>query len=178
MTNIELILSDFKQIIDPRKAQGKRYQLHNILTIMVLSMLSGCDNFEAMALFCHQKSDFLIENNLLDGKNYPSHDLFRYIMTLLTPESLSKILYSWLENVELLEPTTTDPTPKLIHIDGKVLRATRTSEHSKTGLLVINAYFSNRQVTIGQSLADKKAAKRRLYHCLSMTYILKVQLLP
>lgn len=161
MTNIEFIISDFKQIVDPRKGQGKRYKLHNILTIMVLSMLSGCDNFESMALFCRRKSDFLIANELLDGKNYPSHDLFRYIVILLTPESLSKILYSWLENIELLEPQTTELVPKLIHIDGKVLRATRTSEHSKTGLLIINAYLSNHQVTIGQSIADKKSCEKK-----------------
>lgn len=161
MTNIEFIISDFKQINDPRKGQGKRYKLHNILTIMVLSMLSGCDDFEAMALFCKEKSDLLIKNELLDGKNYPSHDLFRYIMMILTADSLSKILYSWLENIELLEPVTTESAPKLIHIDGKVLRATRSSEHSKTGLLVINAYLSNRQVTIGQSLVDKKSCEKK-----------------
>ena len=161
MTNIELIVSDFKQISDPRKAQGKRYKLHNILTIMVLSMLSGCDDFESMALFCKEKSDFLIKNGLLDGKNYPSHDLFRYIMIILTPDTLSKILYSWLEHIELLEPVASELAPKLIHIDGKVLRATRTSEHSKTGLLVINAYLSNRQVTIGQTLADKKSCEKK-----------------
>ncbi len=81
-------------------------------------------------------------------------------------------------NIELLEPIAAELTPNLIHIDGKVLRATRTSEHSKTGLLVINAYLSNRQVTIGQILADKKVAKRRLFHCLSTIYIFKELLLP
>ena len=50
MQNIELFTETIKSITDFRKPQGQRYRLHNLLTIMVLAMLSGCDDFESMAL--------------------------------------------------------------------------------------------------------------------------------
>jgi predicted transposase YbfD/YdcC len=147
-----------KQIPDFRKRQGKRYLLCNILTIMVLAMLSGADDFEAMALFASEKSDFLIENDLLDGKRLPSHDLFRYIMMNIDKSIFCKFLISWLESTDI--ETTDGAVTRFTHIDGKVLCATRTTEHTRTGLLILNAYCSNTNITIGASIEDKKSSEK------------------
>lgn len=164
MHNIELFTETLKSITDFRKPQGQRYKLHNLLTIMVLAMLSGCDDFESMALYCKKKATFLRERGLLDEKNFPSHDLFRWIMLHLDKAAFSKILCAWLDSFE--NHLSADESIKLlkekrlIHIDGKVLRATRTSEHSRTGLLVLNAYCSNTHVTIGEMLVEKKSCEK------------------
>ena len=150
MQNIEVFAERIKPISDFRKPQGQRYRLHNLLTIMVLAMLSGCDDFESMALYCKKKATFLIERSLLDGKDFPSHDLFRWIMMNLDKSEFSKILCAWLDSFENPSADESNREKRLIHIDGKVLRATRTSEHSRTGLLVLNAYCSNTHVTIGE----------------------------
>lgn len=92
MPNIEIFTNNLKTLPDFRKPQGQRYKLHNLLTIMVLSMLSGCDDFESMALYCEKKVDFLKERGLLDGKNMPSHDLFRWIMLHIDKSAFSKLL--------------------------------------------------------------------------------------
>ena len=103
MKNIELFTESIKSITDFRKPQGQRYRLYNLLIIMVLSMLSGCDDFESMALYCQKKANFLVERGLLDGKNFPSHDLFRWIMMNLDKSAFSKILCAWLDAKALLE---------------------------------------------------------------------------
>lgn len=146
MPNIEIFTNNLKTLPDFRKPQGQRYKLHNILTIMVLSMLSGCDDFESMALYCEKKVDFLKERGLLDGKNMPSHDLFRWIMLHIDKSAFSKLLCAWLDSFEKPVVANEDKEKRMIPIDGKVLRATRTSVHSKTGLLILNAYCSNTQV--------------------------------
>jgi hypothetical protein len=74
MSNIEVFTNNLKTIPDFRKPQGQRYKLHNLLTIMVLAMLSGCDDFESMALYCEKKADFLKDRGLLDGKNNASFE--------------------------------------------------------------------------------------------------------
>lgn len=140
MQNIEIFTEQIKSINDFRKRQGQRYKIHNLLTLMVLAMLSGCDDFESMSLYCTKKVVFLKERGLLDGKNFPSHDLFRWIMMNLDKSAFSKILCAWLESFDKPSEDESIKEKRLIHIDGKVLRATRTSEHSRTGLLVLNAY--------------------------------------
>jgi predicted transposase YbfD/YdcC len=160
MTNIDLFYTALHSLRDFRKPQGQRYNFYNILTIIILSMASGCDDFESMALFCKKKSDFLIRRKLLDGKNYPSHDLFRYFLMSLDKSALANILVMWLELNETPMPPTEIILPKLIHIDGKVLRASRTSEHSRTGLTVLNAFCSNTAITIGEMIVDKKSCEK------------------
>ena len=160
MCNIEIFTNNLKTLPDFRKPQGQRYKLHNLLTIMVLAMLSGCDDFESMSLYCEKKVDFLKSRGLLDGQNMPSHDLFRWIMLHLNKSAFSKILCAWLESFEKPVVENECVEKKMIHIDGKVLRATRTSAHSRTGLLVLNAYCSNTHVTIGEMLVDKKSCEK------------------
>lgn len=58
MCNIELLTTNLRSVPNFRKRQGRRYELHNLLTIMVLSMLSGSDDLEAIALYCVKKADF------------------------------------------------------------------------------------------------------------------------
>jgi predicted transposase YbfD/YdcC len=160
MSNIEVFTNNLKTIPDFRKPQGQRYKLHNLLTIMVLAMLSGCDDFESMALYCEKKADFLKDRGLLDGKNKPSHDLFRWIMLHLNKSAFSEILCAWLESFEKPAVENESVEKRMIHIDGKVLRATRTSVHSRTALLVLNAYCSNTHVTIGEMLVGNKSSEK------------------
>jgi predicted transposase YbfD/YdcC len=161
MTHIPIFVSALKaDIVDFRKPQGKRYDLHNLLTIMILCIAANGEDFEAMSLFCRQKSDFLIANGLLDGKNYPSHDIFRWILQKIDKKSFGKFLVAWLDSTEPLEATVEDNTLRSIHIDGKVLRATRTTEHTRTGLVVLNAYCSQSRIVIGAELLDKKTSEK------------------
>jgi predicted transposase YbfD/YdcC len=160
MCNIELLTTNLQSISDFRKPQGRRYKLHNLLTIMILAILSGSDDFEAMSLYCVKKADFLRARGLLDATNLPSHDLFRWILMHLDKSAFSQILCAWLDSFEPPCNESAFTEKRLIHIDGKVLRATRTSEHSRTGLLVLNAYCSNKAVTIGEMLVDKKSCEK------------------
>jgi hypothetical protein len=139
MTDIAAFAQSLTSIPDTRKPQGIRYKLHNLLTIMVLSMLSGCDDFESMALFCKSKSEFLCKHGLLDGKNYPSHDLFRLLLMNLDKKIFGNLLVAWLDSITNPDVNATLLEKTLIHVDGKVLRATRTSEHTKTALVVTPA---------------------------------------
>lgn len=158
MTHIPIFVSALKEgIVDFRKPQGRRYDLHNLLTIMILCIAANGEDFEAMSLFCREKSDFLISNGLLDGKNYPSHDIFRWILQKIDKKTFGTFLVAWLDSTD---PTAADETLRSVHIDGKVLRATRTAEHTRTGLVVLNAYCSQSRIVIGADLLDKKTSEK------------------
>lgn len=152
-----------KEVPDFRKARGRRYELYKLLTISVLAIVAGADDFEAMAAFVERKAPFLREIGLLDDKRKPSHDLFRWIFMHLDSAGFSLVLGAWLEysvaNLPL-EINTEAVLPKRIHIDGKSLRATRTQAHTRSALQVVSAYVSNSQLCVGQLLIEEKSCEK------------------
>lgn len=170
MNSIELLVSEVKQIKDWRKPQGKRYKLHDILAITVLAIIAGADDYVAFSSYCESKKAFLIAQNLLDGKNFPSHDLFRQILQVLDKEAFAKLLAAWLqtaiaqkqfEESDFPVPNASVENKKMIHIDGKSLRASRKSnQHTRSALQIVTAYCSNHSVSVGQSIIDKKSCEK------------------
>ena len=165
MHSIQLLIEEVKQIKDYRKPRGQRYRLHNLLSIIILSVIAGADDYVAISEYCKSKKDFLLKHNLIDGINYPSHDLFRLILQSLNKEQFAKLLANWISRaVELQElPNTNNikSPQKMIHIDGKSLRASRSGrQHTRSALQIVTAYCSNHSVSVGQSIIDKKSCEK------------------
>lgn len=166
MNGIELLVLEVSQIKDFRKVRGQRYKLHNLLSILILAVIAGADDFVAIATFASSKQDFLTKHKLIENNRIPSHDIFRYILMRLEKSALSKILAIWLQNaVDNISPSdlskAKDLRPKMIHIDGKSLRATRKGDqHTRSALQIISAYCSNDSLTIGQQIIDKKSCEK------------------
>ncbi len=154
-----------KKIQDFRKARGQRYRLHNLLAIFILAIISGADDFEAVAEFAKSRGDFLKRHQLIENDRFPSHDLFRWILQMIDKQSFSKLLSTWLqtaaEQIVLKEATVAIPTHKMIHIDGKSLRASRSgNQHSRSALQIVSAYCSTNSICLGQLLIDKKSCEK------------------
>lgn len=164
MEGITLLVQEVKKIQDWRKNRGKRYELYNILAITVLAILSGADDYHALSEFCKSKKEFLLRHGLIDGVRFPSHDLFRILLQALDKDQFAKLLATWLSRAvsEKEDWEMPDEFPKkMIHIDGKSLRATRKSnEHSRSALQIVTAYCSNNAISIGQSIIDKKSCEK------------------
>ena len=164
MEGIALLVQEVKKIEDWRKNRGKRYELFNILAIAVLAILSGADDYVALSEYCKSKKDFLLKHGLIDGVHFPSHDLFRLVLQALDKDQFAKLLATWLSRAvsEKEEWEIPDEFPeKMIHIDGKSLRATRKStEHSRSALQIVTAYCSNNAISIGQAIIDKKSCEK------------------
>ena len=166
MVNIPVLLLHLQEIQDFRKKRGQRYSLYNILCISILAVFSGADDFEAMAAFTKEKEEFLQKHQLISEKRCPSHDLFRWYYQSLDVKAFGNLLNAWIMSVwdsDLVKDNLKNHckvAPKQIHIDGKSLRATRTSAHSRTALQVVSAYYSEGYVSVGQLLVDKKSCEK------------------
>jgi len=117
----------------------------------------------AVSAYAKSKKDFLQKHNLLDGVRYPSHDLFRNILQNLDRAAFSQMLAAWLaQTVENTDSIPSDLIPaKRIYIDGKSLRASRTSnEHTRSALQIVTAYCSDNALSIGQEVIDKKSCEK------------------
>ena len=165
MESIELLVQEVKKIKDTRKARGQRYRLYNLLALIILSVISGADDYVAISAYCKSKKAFLLKHGLIDGNHYPSHDLFRLILQNLNKEEFAKLLATWLQKAIALKELSVEelaiPTQKMIHVDGKSLRASRNGkQHTRSALQIVTAYCSNHSVSIGQSIIDKKSCEK------------------
>lgn len=163
MENIELLVAEVKQIKDFRHPQGMRYKLYNLLSIFILAVIAGADDYVAISAYAKSKKDFLLKHGLLDGKRYPSHDVFRTVLQNLDRDAFSHLLASWLSLAvsNQKEIPNQEVEAKMIHIDGKSLRASRRSnQHSRSALQIVTAYCSNDGISIGQQIIDKKSCEK------------------
>jgi len=165
MESIQILVQEVKKIRDFRKKRGQRYRLYNLLAIVVLAVIAGADDYVAMSQYCKSKKSFLLKHGLLDGRFSPSHDLFRLLLQSLNKEEFAKLLSAWLikaVNVEQLPCLPLEiPAQKMIHVDGKSLRASRSGrQHSRSALQIVTAYCSNTSISIGQSIIEKKSCEK------------------
>ena len=170
MNGIELLVSEVRKIEDFRKLRGQRYKLHNLLSIFILAIIAGADDFVAISTFASSKKVFLVKHGLIQDNRIPSHDIFRHVLMMLKKSELAKLLAIWLQNAVDNSSSTTstvatiapnDLQPKMIHIDGKSLRATRKgNQHTRSALQIVSAYCSNNSITIGQQIIEKKSCEK------------------
>ena len=167
MSGIKLLVLETRKIQDFRKNRGRRYELHNLLSIFILAVIAGADDFVAIATFASSKKDFLTKHDLIQDNRLPSHDIFRYILMMLKKSELAQLLAIWLQNA--VDNTSSisstlgheDLASKMIHIDGKSLRATRRgNQHTRSALQIVSAYCSNNGVTIGQQIIEMKSCDK------------------
>lgn len=165
LETIELLVAQVKEIKDFRKPQGTRYKLYNLLAIFTLAVIAGADDYVAISAYAKSKKDFLLKHHLLDGKRYPSHDLFRTVLQNLDRDAFSHLLASWLSLAVANQkdlPDQQEVEAKMIHIDGKSLRASRHSnQHSRSALQIVTAYCSNDSISVGQQIIDKKSCEKK-----------------
>lgn len=167
MNGIELLVSEVSKIDDFRKARGQRYKLHNLLSIFILAVIAGADDFVAISTFVKSKQSFLTQHGLIKDDRIPSHDIFRHVLMMLDKDNYAKLLAAWLHFMidqmplsEIVE-TPMDVTPKMIHFDGKSLRGSRIgNQHSRSALQIVTAYYSNNSVSIGQQIIDEKSCEK------------------
>ena len=150
-SDIEHLVSHLSIIKDPRRENGKRHELVNIIIIAMLSILSGGDDWTDMEDFGETQIDFL--KSFLELPNgIPSHDTFRRVFSILKPEVIEATLTNWLSNLrgELLEG-------EVIAIDGKTLRRSLDKSKGTAGLHLVNAWSAERSIILGQVAVKDKS---------------------
>lgn len=71
------LMADFYDLVDPRKARGKRYALETLLVLVFLAKLSGMDGASAIADWCQVHGEALVAMLHLPYPKMPSHHTFR-----------------------------------------------------------------------------------------------------
>src|ERR1035437_9976806 len=80
MKSFELFLSLLATIPDPRRAEGKLYQLPHVPLFSILAVASGANSYRGLRTFIRVHRQKLNEAFAIDWKKAPAHTSIRFIL--------------------------------------------------------------------------------------------------
>jgi len=102
---------------DPRRGQGQRHRLQDVITIVVMAILSGCQGLKGFARFAASNREELTE--ILTLKHgVPCFFTIRAVLTGLDEQLLAQNFINW---VKIYHPGLGD---EFIALDGKAVSST------------------------------------------------------
>lgn len=139
----------FEGLEDPRRDQTRRHLLLDIVVIAICAVLSGADDYEAVAAFGVAKEGWL-RTFLALPNGIPSHDTFWRVFRALDPVQFERCFRSWMAAAIELHPG------EVIAIDGKTLRRSYENCPKQGPIQLVSAWATENDVVLGQLRIDEK----------------------
>lgn len=143
------IKDHFADLSDPRRREGT-YPLINIVVIAICAVISGADDFVAIAEFGHGRRS-LLEKFLDLRAGIPSHDRFNAIFAAIKPAEFERCLLSWITALHDVSEG------QIVAIDGKTLRRSFDAASSKAAIHMVSAWATANHISLGQVVVDDKS---------------------
>lgn len=140
--NGQAIIDSFSQLNDTRVKGRCLYRLIDIIFISVCAILCGAKHWNEIEEFGRQRLSW-IKKFLPSLHDIPSHQTFCRIFSLIPAAELLACFIDWSVSNNTLAQYD------MIAIDGKTLRSSGNKAASQKPLHLINAYVTNRGITIG-----------------------------
>jgi predicted transposase YbfD/YdcC len=145
------IQAHFADLPDPRRAQGKRHRLSDMIVIAVTAVICCADGWSDVADFGRAKLKWF--GTFLDlPHGIPCQDTFERVFARLDPDAFERCFTSWTEAL------AGSSRGKLVAIDGKRLRRSfaHAWDHS-TATHLVSAFAHENATVLGQLAVDCKA---------------------
>lgn len=140
------LLAHFHDLIDPRKARGKRYHLVTLLVLIFLAKLSGMDSPSAIADWCQVHREALVELLHLQYPKLPKHNTIRRVYAeILDEEGFEQRMRTY-----NAQQRGAQGTSHLVAMDGKKERGTIPPGETQ-GEATIAVYDPEHQEVIAQA---------------------------
>ena len=139
----------FGSLEDPRDRRGLLHELHDIITIALLAIICGADEFTEMEEFGRSKEGFL--RQFLELRNgIPSHDTFGRVFAAICPDAFRKCFIAWVKSL-------CDLKGDIVNIDGKALRHSYDTAEDKAMIYMVSAWANANNMVLGQVKVDDKS---------------------
>lgn len=139
------LMEILEEVPDPRCARGVRYRFSHLLLMCVYAVLAG--HSVAMEIAYYAELNFDYFRTLLKIEKIPSHDTFSRVLRLADFEALSVSLGGWLRGnfPEIYEKYQ---DRKVLHIDGKAVRAASGKSKGEKPIYHLNAMYEGESVGV------------------------------
>lgn len=134
----------FGELVDPRRDRGKNHVLIEIITMAVVAVIGGANDWVHVELFCRSKETWLRSDLKLKLPNgIPSHDTFGRVFSLLEPEALQRCFINWVRAMVQLK------VGEVVALDGKHLRGSHDRFHGKDAVTMLNVCATESGLALG-----------------------------
>lgn len=141
-------LESFEPLEDPRQRGKVLYPLDEVLLLVLLGVIAGCESWVEIARYGEKKLALLRRfRPFKDGT--PSHDQLGDIFAVLDAEQFQTCFVAWVAGLTGLDAS-------LIAIDGKTLRRSYQEGGAKAPIHMVSAWSCGQSMVLGQvKVADK-----------------------
>ncbi len=144
------IIEHFATLTDPRVDRTKEHSLLTILTIALCAVISGADEWVAMAEYGNAKRDWFATFLALPN-GIPSHDTFGRVFAALDPDEFEHCFLSWVQSA------VAQTAGAVVAVDGKTARRSHDRGAGKAAIHMVSAWASANRLVLGQVATDEKS---------------------
>jgi DDE family transposase len=118
LKSFKYVLSRLATIPDPRRAEGKLYQLPHVLLFSILAIVSGANSYRGIRTFIKVHRRNLNKAFKINWKRPPAHTAIRYILQGLNGADVEKVFREHADELNF----AARPGARVIAFDGKALK--------------------------------------------------------
>lgn len=149
------LLRFFDELPDPRSKVNRLHRLGDVIVIAICAVIATADGPTAIASWAKLNEPWL-RKHLKLPRGIPGKDTFRRVLSLLHPAAFQQCFQEWLKSLNVSADDESDGN-RHIAIDGKTLRRSHDRKNGLGPLHIVNAWASDRGITLGQVATDEKS---------------------
>lgn len=150
-------LSLLSQIPDPRRAQGKKWQLGPVLLSTILAILSGATSYRKVHRFIEAHRERFNETFGFGWKTAPAYSAVRTIVLGLDGAEVERVFRAHAAALSGGEPSEDVETMPVVAIDGKTLRHSFDAFNDRKAAHVLSAFATDDALILGHLEVDEKS---------------------
>ena len=144
-------------IPDPRRAQGKKWQLGPVMLAAILAILSGATSYRKVHRFIEAHGEHLNEAFGFGWKSAPAYSAVRAILRGLDSDEVERVFRR--HAVELSRTGSVEDVEAMpvVAIDGKTLRHSFDAFNDRKAAHVLSAFAAADALILGHLEVDEKS---------------------
>ena len=144
------LMEHFSSLEDPRRAQGRRHNLLDIVAMTICAVVAGAEGWDDVELFARCKVQWF--RRFLELPNgIPCSDTFARVFARLDPDRFRDCFRAWASSAHRLTQG------EVIAVDGKTLRRSHDRRADKEAIHMVSARATENSLVLGQARTDAKS---------------------
>ena len=157
MKSFERFLSHLAAIPDPRRAEGKLYQLPHVLLFSILAIVSGANSYRGIRTFIKVHRRKLNKAFKISWKRPPAHTAIRYILQGLTTADVEIAFRKHAAHLNIVAAgNPAGPGARVIAFDGKALKGSFDNFNDAKAKQVLSAFAVDTALVLAHIDIDEK----------------------
>jgi hypothetical protein len=145
------------QIADPRRAQGKKWQLGPVLLATILAILSGATSYRRVHRFIEAHRERLNDAFGFGWKAVPAYSAVRTILRGLDPADVERVFRAHAAGLSAGGAGESVEEMPVVAIDGKTLRHSFDAFNDRQAAHVLSAFAVDDALILGHLEVDEKS---------------------